>query len=134
MKQVEEFINRWFRYVFSEGTSIGEKNAKSPHEAYYYYFRDQLQAVRAGKWKLHLPRAARRRRNQKTAARLPARLYNLDTDIGEKTNVAAANPDVVKRLTDLANLARADLGDGKKPGKHQRAAGHVKNPKPLTKP
>ncbi|MCH8923862.1 MAG: sulfatase [Planctomycetes bacterium] len=103
----------------------GEKNAKSPHEAFYYYFRDQLQAVRAGKWKLHLPR---RRGNRKTV-----RLYDLDTDIGEANNVATANPDVVKRLGALADLARADLGDGKTAGNHQRPAGHVKNPQPLTK-
>lgn len=27
MKQVEEFIKKWFRYVYSEGTSIGKRNA-----------------------------------------------------------------------------------------------------------
>ncbi|MBT4666110.1 MAG: sulfatase, partial [Opitutae bacterium] len=29
--------------------------AKSPHEAYYFFYGNQLQAVRAGKWKLHFP-------------------------------------------------------------------------------
>jgi arylsulfatase A-like enzyme len=33
----------------------GEPGAKSPHEAFYYYAGDQLQAVRSGDWKLHLP-------------------------------------------------------------------------------
>jgi len=38
-------------------------------------------------------------------------LYNLRTDIGETQDVAAANPAVVKELLELAETARADLGD-----------------------
>ena len=34
---------------------IGEKGAESPHEALFFYAGRELQAVRAGKWKLHLP-------------------------------------------------------------------------------
>jgi len=108
------------------------ETAKSPHEAFYYYFRANLQAVRSGKWKLHLPRRQRRRRKNAKVRRIPARLYNLEADIGEKKNVAGEHPEVVKRLTALAEKARADLGDGKKPGKNQRPAGRVKNPVPLT--
>ena len=33
--------------------------AKSPHEAYYFYYGNQLQAVRQGKWKLHFPHGYR---------------------------------------------------------------------------
>ncbi|HWA97198.1 MAG TPA: sulfatase [Pirellulales bacterium] len=33
----------------------GNAGAASPHEAYYYYGGDELQAVRSGDWKLHLP-------------------------------------------------------------------------------
>ena len=33
----------------------GEAGAKSPHEAFCYYSGDELQAVRSGDWKLHLP-------------------------------------------------------------------------------
>jgi arylsulfatase len=32
-----------------------QPGAKSPHEAFYYYAGDELQAVRSGDWKLHLP-------------------------------------------------------------------------------
>lgn len=39
----------WPLLVCQEGT-------KSPHEAFYYYQMDQLQAVKSGKWKLHLPK------------------------------------------------------------------------------
>src|SRR5205823_2474882 len=33
----------------------GQRGAKSPHEAFYYYAGEELQAVRSGKWKLHFP-------------------------------------------------------------------------------
>ena len=34
-------------------------NAKSPQKAYYFYYGNQLQAVRQGKWKLHYPHGYR---------------------------------------------------------------------------
>ena len=40
-------------------------------------------------------------------------------------------PEVVKRLLALAEKAREELGDGNRPGKGQRPAGHVPNPKPI---
>ena len=42
---------------------------------------------------------------------MPLALYDLEADIGETNNVAAAHPDVVKRLHGLAEKAREDLGD-----------------------
>jgi arylsulfatase len=33
----------------------GKQDAKSPHEAYYYYADRELHAVRSGNWKLHFP-------------------------------------------------------------------------------
>ncbi|HUQ69416.1 MAG TPA: sulfatase [Planctomycetaceae bacterium] len=33
----------------------GEANAKSPHEAFYYFSGTELHAVRSGPWKLHVP-------------------------------------------------------------------------------
>jgi arylsulfatase len=38
-------------------------------------------------------------------------LFNIDDDPNETRNVAAAHPDIVKRLTALADTARRDLGD-----------------------
>jgi len=112
---------------------LNPQTARSPHEVFYYYFRDQLQAVRSGKWKLHLPRMRRRRSKQNKSRTIPARLYDLHADIAEKKNVASDHPDVVKHLTTLAEQARRDLGDGKQQGKNQRPAGFVENPVPLTK-
>jgi hypothetical protein len=57
-------------------------------------------------------------------------LYNLDTDIGETRDVAAENPDVVKRLQKFVERMKDDLGIiGKGPG--VRAPGTVADPKPL---
>ena len=38
-------------------------------------------------------------------------LFDLETDPAEVNNVAAAHPDIVKRLTGLANAVREELGD-----------------------
>ncbi|MHC4745570.1 MAG: sulfatase family protein [Planctomycetota bacterium] len=106
----------------------GARGAKSPHEAFYYYRMDQLQAVRSGKWKLHLPYEVRRKGK---ATKSQLRLYDLKADIGEKSNVAEQNPRIVKRLLAIAEKAREDLGDGDRKG-NQRPAGLVVTPKPLT--
>jgi len=109
----------------------GKKGAKSPHEVFYYYFRDQLQAVRSGKWKLHLPFKIKKRKQDKKASNAPLKLYDLEADIGETTNIADRHPDVVKRLLALAEKARNDLGDVGRKGTGQRPAGWVVTPKPL---
>jgi arylsulfatase A len=108
----------------------GKKDAKSPHEAFYYYYRDQLQAVRSGKWKLHLPRKIKARKN-KPAFDIPIQLYDLNADIAEKNNIVDKHPDIVKRLQALAQKAREDLGDRDREGANQRPAGLVVTPKPL---
>ncbi len=98
----------------------GEKNARSPHEAFYYYMMKQLHAVRSGKWKLFLPLAAKQTNLRGDKKASEARLYDLVADIGESKNLADQNPEVVKRLMLLADQAREDLGDLDRPGKNQR--------------
>jgi hypothetical protein len=93
---------------------------------------DQLQAVRAGRWKLHLPLKVQRRHWGKGIPNRPMALYDLKADIGEKTNVADQRPEVVRRLLALADKARLDLGDVNHRG-NQRPAGWVALAKPLTK-
>jgi arylsulfatase A len=100
---------------------FGQANAKSPHEAYYFYWARHLQAIRSGKWKLHFPHAYRSMNGKPggtdgtptryTQLRTKLVLYNLDKDIGEKHDVAKDHPEVVKRLKALAEKARKDLGD-----------------------
>ena len=112
----------------------GRKGAKSPHEAFYYYYLAQLQGVRAGRWKLHLPLKAKWRNFRGATRRSEAELYDLAADVGESRNVAEKHPDVVRRLMALAEQARKDLGDVGREGTGQRPAGWVKDPKPLRKP
>lgn len=104
--------------------------AASPHQAFYYYFGDQLQAVRSENWKLYLP-LAERRINSRTAKAQPAELYRLDRDLAEEQNLAETHPEVVEQLLKYAEAARDDLGDLNHPGKGQRAAAWIENPKPL---
>jgi hypothetical protein len=47
-------------------------------------------------------------------------LYDLETDIGEKHDVAAGHPDAVERLMKLVEQAREDLGDYNRIGKGAR--------------
>ncbi len=100
----------------------GTPGAKNPHEAYFFYYDvNALQAVRSGDWKLFFPHTSRTMKGQTPGhdgipgkyKPLPVghELYNLSDDIGETKDVAAENPEVVKRLEALAEQARADMGD-----------------------
>ena len=109
----------------------GDFDKANPGKAYFYYLRVHLQAVRQGEWKLHLPRekepvgAAPFSRNTHIA---PADrvgfeepfLVDLKSDVGETTNVAAENPQIVERLLGLAESMREDLGDYDRVGKNMR--------------
>ena len=111
---------------------FGEAGAKSPHEAFFYYNMDQLQAVRSGKWKLYLALDEKRISPFRTIENTPAQLFDLTGDLSETTNVVNDHPDVVRRLTEHAEKARKDLGDRNRPGTGQRLAGSVKDPQPQT--
>jgi arylsulfatase A len=106
----------------------------SPHDALFYFNALKLEAVRAGPWKLAI---APQGTGMPKGAAQPVphtgpRLYNLDADIGETTDVAARNPEVVARLQKLVQQMDADLGvAGKGPG--VRPPDRVANPQPLLK-
>lgn len=115
---------------------LGEEGAKSPYEAFYYYWDNGLDAIRSGPWKLHFPHAYRSLTGTPgkdgqpggyTQARTELALYNLESDVGERENVAEKHPDVVARLQKLAEAARADLGDAhqKRQGAGRRPAGKL---------
>ena len=102
---------------------FGAKNAKSPHNAVYFYENFNLVSIRSDKWKLVLPGGPKMKKGP-----MKAELYDLDADLGEKNNLAAAQPELVQRLMVFVEEARADLGDvlTKRPGKNRRPAGEVK--------
>lgn len=101
----------------------GETNAESPHEAlYFWYRRGELQAMRAGKWKLHFPHAYRSMEGQTPgnngvpgkydySPKTGLELYDLENDPAETTDLADANPVVMDRLTTMAMEKRRQLGD-----------------------
>jgi arylsulfatase A-like enzyme len=74
---------------------------QKPHEFLYWEFHEggSQQAVRAGDWK-----AVRKFGG-------PLELYNLKTDLGETNNVAAANPDTVKRIEEYLAKARTESAE-----------------------
>ncbi len=112
---------------------LGEPGAESPHEVFYYYMRDQLQAVRSGPWKLFVALDEYGRHPHFNKGDVPRRLlFNVAEDISSEHNLAAENPAIVARLEALAEQAREDLGDRGRRGANQRPPGRVENPRPLT--
>lgn len=103
----------------------GVPGATSPTEAFYYYQRTQLQAVRSGPWKLHLPRPANPQWGHYSKAEddidIPKpMLFNLKTDVSESKDVSAQNRNVVENLLQLAEHARTDIGDVDRIGNNAR--------------
>lgn len=109
----------------------GDFAKADPDKAYFYYLRVHLQAVRQGKWKLHLPRAKEpigaapfsRNVHIAPADRIGFEkpfLVDLEKDLGETTDRSGQNPEVVRRLLALAESMRKDLGDYDRVGKNMR--------------
>ncbi|PWJ57303.1 arylsulfatase A-like enzyme [Dyadobacter jejuensis] len=74
------------------------ESIKLPERPFYFYARNgDLEAIRMGKWKLHIEKSLGWPLDKNGA--FPVSLYNLDVDIGEKNNVAGQFPDVVAELT-----------------------------------
>jgi len=112
---------------------FGKRGATSPHEAFFYYHKGQLHAVRQGKWKLHLANDRKLTNLGGAREKFAAELYDLEVDVGETNNLAGDHPGVVKRLRKLAEKARAELGDDGRPGRGQRPAAMLEDPKPQVK-
>ena len=111
---------------------FGQADAKSPYEAFFYYDQKQLQAVRSGPWKLFLPVDSVRRHPHFSKGEKPGPLlFHVVNDISCQHDVASKNPDIVARLSKLAEQARADLGDTDRVGSGQRLPGKLP---PGTKP
>jgi len=109
---------------------VGQPEAKTPHDAFYYYWMNHLSAIRSGKWKLHVSYI--KRNGTGMIQKRVTELYDLENDIGETTNIAADHLEVVKRLKGLISKARKDLGDGPYLGRNTRPAGYVESTQFLT--
>ena len=102
----------------------GDK-AKSPHKAYYFYYGNQLQAVRAGKWKLHFPHGYRTMAGRPggkggiptnySQAKIGLSLFDLEKDIGETTDLKDRHPNIMEDLSNLGKAFHANLQKTKRP-------------------
>jgi len=116
----------------------GDYNAHPREGFYYYYRRNNLEAVRKGKWKLIFPHPHISYRSVLPGndgwpgeyARDTASfsLYNLRRDPGEEYDVKELYPEIVKELEAYAELAREDLGDDlmDRKGNNVRNSGKLK--------
>lgn len=109
----------------------GESDQVNQDKVFCYYFLTHLQAVRHGKWKLHLPRPERppwlrpftpNRHIHPSDDIGIARpmLFDLESDVSETTDLADKQPQIVKRLLAIAEAAREDIGDYNRIGKGAR--------------
>jgi arylsulfatase len=101
----------------------GDPGAKNPHDAYFIYYEvNQLQALISGDWKMIFPHRYRTihdavighggqpgEYNHLNIEEVE--LYNIGEDITESVNVAADFPDVIMKLSILADSCRTDIGD-----------------------
>jgi arylsulfatase A-like enzyme len=95
-------------------------DAVSPYKAFYFYFRDQLQAVRRGPWKLYVSRDGSPQLSSQGA-----RLYHLVDDPREATDVAGEKPELVHQLLDDLRRAQQELGEMQRLGRGVRELGKV---------
>ena len=95
-----------------------------PHDVLFYYFMDNLEAVRDRRWKLHVRKGGAELRE----------LYDLEADPGETRNLADAHPAVVAQLLERIAACRQDLGDAALgiAGRNVRPIGRVAHADTLT--
>ena len=98
--------------------TVHDPDVRIPDRPFFYYRGNALEAVRYGDYKYNCVNGI---------------LYNLREDISETIDIAAAHPDIIKRMEAMLDSCRTDLGDsltGER-GANIRPAGRVENPKPL---
>ncbi len=116
----------------------GDTTANPRKSFYYYYRKNNLEAVTNGMWKLIFPHPGRTYAGYmpgndgmpgKVNENFPFKggLYDLRRDPGERYDVSGLYPGVIRDLEKIAGQAREDLGDGLtgNPGKNRREPGRI---------
>ena len=113
----------------------GARRRSSATRPRLFYWLDELHAVRRDQWKLHLPHPYRHlgaagkdgQPGRDETLQTELALFDLDNDPGERHNVAAQYPAIVKKLMNDVEQARADLGDSltRRVGRNRRPAGRL---------
>jgi arylsulfatase A len=94
----------------------GENGAKSPHEAYVLMHGPGT--VRSGAWKFYPWKEGTGGRRDGAAGKAspdPVQLYDTVNDIGERTNVASAHPEIVARLQKAYEAHVAEIKSHRRP-------------------
>ena len=110
-----------------DGRDLGSllDGGDGPDEApFFYMLGGNVEAVRVGRWKLHVRKWNRER----------VRLYDLGDDIGERHDLVDEHPEVVAELLDVIAAARLEFGDdaSEVKGSEVRPVGRVSDPVTLT--
>jgi arylsulfatase A len=101
----------------------GAPGGADPPTTMYFYAGAELQAVRAGQWKLHLPHSYETvtepgmdgEPGQGASRDIAMSLFDLDTDPGEMMDLWEQHPDVVSELMGAAAAFDADLKKNQRP-------------------
>ncbi|MDM1296426.1 sulfatase [Sphingobacterium sp. N143] len=102
---------------------LGDTQSTPRDELAYYHNKNNLKAIRKGKWKLVFPAETETYESPATIGSdrypgkyatitVPLALYNLAIDPGEDRDVKDQYPEVVKQLQQVADKYRHTLGDG----------------------
>lgn len=87
---------------------LAPETVKLPERPLYYYARNgDLEAIRLGKWKLHLKKSLGW--DEKAEGNFQVSLYDLELDRAEKNNVAKQFPEIVEKLTKLSETFDENL-------------------------
>jgi len=123
MPTIAEIIQAPMGFFPFDGQSLVDviNGEPSPHDALFFYHVHELQAVRSGPWKLHVPHRYRTMDGASLSTptfqgayrqdSIPLSLFHLESDPGESTNLASTHPDIVIQLMGYLAEMREDLGD-----------------------
>ena len=117
------------------GLLFGKPGAAPHRDTQFVYWGEHLDAVRSGPWKLHFKHPFRKTLTRGMdgamgtygAGTIEQSLFNVEVDPFEKDDVSARHPDVVAKLSALAERMRDDIGDSnpKRVGRGVRLAGKI---------
>ncbi len=85
----------------------------SPRRTLFYYWDDELRAVRKGAYKAHFITSGAYGDGQARQVRTPPLLFNLADDPGEQRDIAARHPDVLADIQREVDAHRRNLQPGK---------------------
>ncbi|MBI9063654.1 MAG: sulfatase [Marinilabiliaceae bacterium] len=102
-----------------------QKGANTPYDAFFFVNKQEVEAVRAGKWKLHVPHLYRivNKPGQdgfpgdqdNYGGTIGLALYDVVADPAESTNLAKKHPEVVEKLTRMILDFKYDLKKNSRP-------------------